>query len=325
MLTLDRLLFATDGSAGAARAFRHAGTWVDRTRAELHAVHVDGPPADFGHVVDVDPADVLSRFHRAAEPVGAVAAPRTVERVVRHAPPAAGILCYAAEHDTGAIVLGTRGRRRAAGLGSVAAEVVHRTDLPVLTLPPDEGAPDGVDRILVAVDFSEGTDALLAHAVELAFVYDADLTLLHVVPPEVLPPYASSDAANGRNEKATRRRVQDRLAERAERVRGAGARADTSVRHGDPAAELLAAAEAAGGPLVAMLAHGPAAGDEGALGSTAGRVVRRAPGPVFTLDPTGRSLVAAPAAPGAASGGRAGGAGRTLPFLDSPPSRPSHV
>jgi nucleotide-binding universal stress UspA family protein len=307
MLSLDRLLFATDGSDGAARAFRHAVAWVERTGAELHAVHVEGPPADPARVVDVEPSGVLSRFHEPPRTVDALPAARTVERVVRHAPPAAGILCYAAEHDTGAVVMGTRGRRRADGLGSVAAEGVRRLDVPVLTVPPASDPSAGVDRILVAVDFSGGTDALLDHAVELGFAYDAGLTLLHVVPPGAAPPYAGAEAARRRDEEATRRRVQERLDKRAEAVRAQGVRVETAVRQGPPAAELLAAAEAAPRPLVAMLAHGPPAADNEPLGSTAERVVRRAPGPVLTLDPNGQSLVrthsAAPESQGAAAEG----------------------
>ena len=105
---------------------------------------------------------------------------------------AAGLV--AAGHETGAshIVVGAanggiRGRHR---LGSVANELLHSSDLPVVLAPEgarrtDPGA--GITRITAAVGTRPGADALLEHAVALAAATGAELRLLSLVTVD-LPP-----------------------------------------------------------------------------------------------------------------------------------------
>lgn len=119
--------------------------------------------------------------------------PLTIERRVRCAEPAEGILAAAGEFGADLIVMGTEARRgvRRMFFGSTAARVLAHTAIPVLALPPN--APDllspteephrlPVRQILVAIDFSEAGMLAVRDAAELAHRWGAGLVLLHVVP-----------------------------------------------------------------------------------------------------------------------------------------------
>lgn len=99
-----------------------------------------------------------------------------------------------AGHDIGAshIVVGAanggiRGRHR---LGSVATELLHSSDVPVVLAPEGARRTDpaaGISRITAAVGTRPGADALLQHAVALASATGAELRLLSLVTVD-LPP-----------------------------------------------------------------------------------------------------------------------------------------
>jgi nucleotide-binding universal stress UspA family protein len=94
--------------------------------------------------------------------------------------------------STGAsrLVLGTHGRKRLAhvALGSVADELVRTVDIPIFAVGPhahthmDHSTPR---RILHPVSLTEDYASSVCFAIDLAQVYKAELTLLHVLDPEV--------------------------------------------------------------------------------------------------------------------------------------------
>ncbi|MBZ4487920.1 universal stress protein [Microbacterium sp. cx-55] len=103
---------------------------------------------------------------------------------VRHAESfAEGLVAAAGEFDASYIVVGAangglRGRHR---LGTVASELMHYSDVPVVLAP--EGArevdvAEGVSRVTAAVGTRPGGDVLLAEAVALAAATGATLRLL---------------------------------------------------------------------------------------------------------------------------------------------------
>lgn len=105
-------------------------------------------------------------------------------RHVRHAESfAEGLIAAAGEFDATFIVVGTangglRGRHR---LGTVASELMHSSDVPVVLAP--EGArevasSEGVPRVTAAIGTRPGGDVLLAEAVALAAATGATLRLL---------------------------------------------------------------------------------------------------------------------------------------------------
>ncbi|MDQ1205905.1 universal stress protein [Microbacterium sp. SORGH_AS_0862] len=96
---------------------------------------------------------------------------------------AEGLIAAAAEFGAGMIVVGAangglRGRHR---LGTVANELVHSSDVPVVLAP--EGAREvaaslGIERVTAAIGTRPGGDVLLAEAAGLATASGAPLRLL---------------------------------------------------------------------------------------------------------------------------------------------------
>ena len=137
---MKRALVPVDGSADALRALAHALSELrDAPAAMLHVINVQPPPIHLwpGKLVSPDVIDAEQR--RAGELVvrAAEAAVResgigcTAHVRIGHA--AHEIAACAVEQHCDAIVMGTRGLGRVAGvvLGSVAQQVVHLATVPV--------------------------------------------------------------------------------------------------------------------------------------------------------------------------------------------------
>jgi len=287
MLHLPRILFATDGSDCAERARRYALQLAARVDAALHVVHVEERPVDLTDVIEVEAADVLSALH----PV--VAAPRVQERQVVHPSAAEGVLAYATEHDVRLLILGTHGRRglRRLVLGSVAEEIVRRAEAPVLTVGRGASTPAPTGgRLLVPVDFSTHQEPLLAHAREWGLAFDLSITLVHAVEgqgvPDVYGLHSNAPASGALADRARRA-----LSEPADALRAHGLDVQVEIRTGAAAPNILDAADTLDADLLAVATHGRSGVDRMLMGSVAESVLRRAPCPVLTVKPFGRSLV----------------------------------
>ena len=136
------------------------------------------------------------------------------------------------------------------------------------------------ERIVVAIDGSEGSGRAFAKAIELAKLAGASLTALAIEGP--LPAYAATIA-----EVEEVKREKDvffgRLAEEARRdAELAGVAVDVVVRAGH-AAELISHVAAEGGYDLVVLGHRGHFLRDHLLGSTADRVAEHAPCPVMIV------------------------------------------
>ncbi|MFB6100966.1 MAG: universal stress protein [Haloplanus sp.] len=141
----ETILVPTDGSAGAAAAAEHATDLAETYGATVHALYVaDVRMSPISADMDRDElrrlieesdetptAPVLDRAERAGVPA--------VE-AIRAGVPHEAILAYAREQDADLIAMGSHGHTglEHALLGSVAERVVRTSDVPVLTVRPDE-------------------------------------------------------------------------------------------------------------------------------------------------------------------------------------------
>jgi nucleotide-binding universal stress UspA family protein len=130
-------------------------------------------------------------------------------------------------------------------------------------------------RALVALDGSPEAEAIVPFLADIAGPLDLQVTLLSVLPPGAL------DDAERRRVDAT-----EYLAPLAIELRGRGIRAQTAVRHGEPADEILAAALEAGADLIALTTHGRSGLRRILVGSVAEAVLRRARLPVLAMRQT---------------------------------------
>jgi len=143
-------------------------------------------------------------------------------------------------------------------------------------------SPLKLKRILVPIDFSDCSKKALQYALPLAKQHGAALTLLYVVPPA-----CGAGECGGIDcvqlEASMREGGEKELAKLAVDEVRAEASAETLVRVGSPAREIIEAARSLPADLVVISTHGRTGLKHVLLGSVAEHIVQRAPCPVFVV------------------------------------------
>ncbi|MGE0815253.1 MAG: universal stress protein [Vicinamibacterales bacterium] len=143
-------------------------------------------------------------------------------------------------------------------------------------------------RILCPTDFSDVSRHAEAYATAMAGHYDASLHLLHVDPPmPVMAPYGEIPVDIRLFEEQRQQAVADLAAAR-QRAANAGVVADTMIRGGHPAREILAVTAELAADLLVLGTHGRGGVEHLLLGSVAEKIVRKAPCPVMVVPPAAR-------------------------------------
>jgi nucleotide-binding universal stress UspA family protein len=141
-------------------------------------------------------------------------------------------------------------------------------------------------KILCPVDFSDASRSALQVASELARRFDGEVTVFHAYP---LPGYTLPEGtvlpATGMLQELAEQT--DALLERwkKEAIADGAPRVSANKAVGEPAAEIVAAAEDGKYDAIVVGTHGRTGLAHVLLGSVAERVVRRAPMPVVTVRP----------------------------------------
>jgi nucleotide-binding universal stress UspA family protein len=178
------------------------------------------------------------------------------------------------------IVMGTHGRQGLDRLlaGSIAETVLRKAVCPVLALRRQKGpGPDVPIRVILhPTDFSDRSGASLDVARLLARDTGAQLILLHVTPPDIL---LEGTLAAGGDPRGDR----DCLEEIRRRMEGPDLKCPVQARldHGEPAAEILRAADEVRADLIVMGTHGRSGLNRMLMGSVAEAVLRAAACPVL--------------------------------------------
>ena len=140
-----------------------------------------------------------------------------------------------------------------------------------------------LNRILCPTDFSEISTKAEAYATALAARYGASLCLLHVDPPmPVMGPYGEIPI-DVRLFEEQRQQALTAMSEARERARAAAVPAESDVRGGHPAREILAVAGEQASDLIVLGTHGRGGFEHLLLGSVAEKVMRKAPCPVMVV------------------------------------------
>ena len=200
----------------------------------------------------------------------------------------------ARERAADLVVAGTHGRRGAARVffGSVAERLVRTSPVPLITTPAGAarvGFGPRVRHVMVATDFGEPSQRARSFACGLARMFDARVTLLHVVPwlsasvARVLPAEAEVVA-------------QAKLALKAELelAKQEATGVESLLVEGDARERILAAAREMNVDLVAMGTHARRGVSRLFLGSVAEAVVRASEIPVLTISATPEEAAVAP-------------------------------
>ena len=297
MFQLQHLLVPLDGSPMAEQALPVAAAIARKCGSRVTLLHVleDRPPAQVHgqpHLVDRKTAEKY--LAQLAEKWGHPQAEKNpleggTEAIDWHVHPeptrdtVEGLTFHADEFQADLLVMCGHGpvRLRDRIVGNIAQQLARHQKTPVLLLHPTAGGeiPLPFRSILAPLDGQAEHEQGLAVAEQLAKVFDAAIHLVTAVSPA-----RGAEAAATYLPGTTQRilEVQEQqsaeyLARVDERLRGDGLTATASVRRGDPARCLIAAADEAHADLVALTTHGKAGTHAFWSGSLTPKLLRRLP------------------------------------------------
>ena len=290
-ITFQRILCPTDLSADSNEGLRYGIALARAYDAKLQVCHcIESPSLDGGpdcEQVKNLIEDMIKQHFRLPVP-----APLDWECVIVEGDPATTIAREAAERRIDLIVMRSRRRPLAAALlGSVAESTCRIAPCPVLVTHAQEHEWAGMStneidlgRIAVAYDFSSDAELALSYALSLAQEYQAELHVIHVLPPR--PKHEAPEIAR------LPQSAEVRFAEVAGRLQTAVPTEATlwceikqSVREGQPYREVLDYVEENNIDLICMGATGTGFGMRSLFGSNVDRVLRQAVCPVLIARP----------------------------------------
>ncbi len=177
--------------------------------------------------------------------------------------PVAAILKHARPEKTDLLAMATHGRSglKRVVMGSVAEEIVRRSEVPLLISRPGCRMEGWVH--VVTLDGSPESEEVLDDIIPLTRLLGATLHLLHVGP-------AGADAA-----------LRPYLEQKAAQARARAVTTEVVLRRGVPARAIVRYAAGVRAGLVAMATHGRTGFRRAILGSVAEAVLRNVPCPVM--------------------------------------------
>jgi nucleotide-binding universal stress UspA family protein len=290
-----KILLTTDGSEDAELATNTAVNLAQETGSELHVIHVLALPLDTHDPSSFEPEvrqQLEARARRSLEEeTGTIkASGGAVEGShLRVGRPDAEIVAMAEEIGAGLIVMGGRGVGgiRRALMGSVSDSVVRHAHCPVMVV---RGEPVSFPtKILLATDGSKDAELAATTAADLAKSASSEVHVVSVFPGtayvhpslEVRFPEAAE-----RLRREAREERQEMLDEQVKRIQKAGGDvAQTHIRTGRTAEEIVALAEEMDAGLVVMGSRGLGGIRRAWMGSVSSEVVPHAHCPVLVVRP----------------------------------------
>lgn len=295
---LQRLLVATDGSPTGDRVVAFAialaqkrgseivlCSAIDRVAAIAQSSTMIGgfegglPLVD---ALDNAVAAILASAAKIVEDAGIRVTTLVLEGRSAHA-----IVTCASDRHVDAIVIGTQGKRgfERFFLGSTAEGVLRRTDVPTFVLPASASPLDAdFERIVVAVDDSDPSDAAAAFALDVARGSASTLVLCAAIETvDLLEQAAASGFDRMSMLEEFRASTQTLLGRLSTRARARGIAVETVVAEGDPIATILRAATTHRAGLIVVGTHGRRGMRRFVLGSVAEGVVRQSHVPVVVV------------------------------------------
>jgi nucleotide-binding universal stress UspA family protein len=204
-IALKNILLATDFSEASGRALSVAVAFARRWGSQLLLVHAVPPEPRRPVPLDPLPPEFDRELCEAEKHMGQFLDAAGLNGLscrtqIEHGSVWEVISSAIHDAEIDLLVLGTHGRGalQKLALGSVAEEVLHMTDCPVLTVGPrvcqDRSDFSDLRTILFATDFGPASARALPYALLLAESSDAQLVLAHMVPPMPLAEAAYAPA-----------------------------------------------------------------------------------------------------------------------------------
>ena len=141
-----------------------------------------------------------------------------------------------------------------------------------------------ISKVLVPIDFSDYSNSALKYAVNFVGHFKAELTLIYVVEPVIYPPdFSMGQIAIPSVVLEMDKRAVDELNKLAQQEIPAEIKVKSVVKTGKPFLEIIETAQEEDVDLIIIATHGHTGVEHILFGSTAEKVVRKAPCPVLTL------------------------------------------
>ncbi|MBM3142030.1 MAG: universal stress protein [Chloroflexi bacterium] len=208
--------------------------------------------------------------------------------------PATSIIDFACKNDVSLIVISTHGRTGVSHwpLGSIANKVVQRSHIPVFLVRSSHLGKAPADKelrkILLTLDGSHFSEAIIPYVEKLAKGMDSEAALLRVIEPAKLPQLAAY-----RDRKKYEKDFMAKLEREAERyldkkktaLASKGVKVNSVLLEGKPVETILQYAEDNSVNLIALTTHGFSGITKWAYGSVASRIIEGSPKPVLLVRP----------------------------------------
>ena len=141
-----------------------------------------------------------------------------------------------------------------------------------------------IKKVLVPIDFSDYSKSALKYAVNFAKSFNAEIILVYVVEPVIYPPdFSMGQIAMPSITTEWDDRARDELQKLAKSEINEIANVKTIIKTGKPFVEIIETAKEENIDLIIIATHGHSGVEHILFGSTAEKVVRKAPCPVLTL------------------------------------------
>ena len=291
-MRMERILCPTDLTPESEAALRYATTLARAYEAQLILMYCQpDSPDQTDKTVSGNTSGLLEATLRKHATATELEKWHWQSKLVGCDDPTDCITREASRYGADLVVMRSRRRpHRAALLGSVAESVSRTAPCPVMVIHSDErdwiddgGREIGLKRLLVAFDFSDHSEQALKLGLSIAQEYQAELHLLHVLPPFTLNEPEISWyplGSEGVYHKAARR-LQKAVPGEAH----LWSKIKNVVSEGQPYREIIHYAERNEIDLVCIGAQGAGFGLLTLFGSNVDRVLRQAPCPVLVARP----------------------------------------
>ena len=144
--------------------------------------------------------------------------------------------------------------------------------------------PVSISKVLVPIDFSDYSKSALKYAVNFAKIFKADMFLIYVVEPIIYPPdFSMGQIAIPSVSTEWDERAKEELDKLAKTEISLDVNVKTIIKTGKPFVEIIETATEENIDLIIIATHGHSGVEHILFGSTAEKVVRKAPCPVLTL------------------------------------------
>ncbi len=141
-----------------------------------------------------------------------------------------------------------------------------------------------IKKVLVPIDFSDYSKNALKYAIGFAKKFKADMILIYVVEPVIYPPdFSMGQIAIPAVSAEWDKKAKEELDKLAKTEIPPDINVTTVIKTGKPFVEIIDTAEEVDADIIIIATHGHSGVEHILFGSTAEKVVRKAPCPVLTL------------------------------------------